>query len=149
MKAHIRLLLAVATVVQSTAFCSYVAFAQTSGMKSFKDDAELRAFLKKRQETKASGQNIPLPPPPVPVFAPPPSLSVPPASNAPASQSSNDQIVVTATRRTETLQDTPVAVTAVSSEELSKESITTTQEADVDEGGIVKVHGSHLIILSV
>jgi hypothetical protein len=122
------------------------AFAQSGGMVAFKSDAELKQFLKKRQEADQSGpQSIPLPPLPVVYDTPPlPSPAPPPSAKIDAADKS---IIVTGQRIEQTVQDVPVAVTAVSSEDLSKESITNTQEADVDEGGIVKVHGRHLVVL--
>ena len=42
---------------------------------------------------------------------------------------------------------TPLADTAAKSKDEDKESITNTQHAGVDEGGIVKLHGDHLVIL--
>src|SRR5439155_1300813 len=48
----------------------------------------------------------------------------------------------------QTLELDEVAVTGASASWLSRDaSITNTQEAGVDEGGIVKLHGEHLVIL--
>lgn len=45
------------------------------------------------------------------------------------------------------VQESPAASIVVTGSAAAPPSITNTQEADVDEGGIVKVHGDHLVIL--
>ncbi|WP_425228191.1 beta-propeller domain-containing protein [Sphingomonas sp.] len=92
------------------------------GMRAFASDATLIAFLH-RHSGNRRGSAVPAPPPPPAVAAPAPAVE-----SAPATRSfglSN------------------VTVTGA----LAQPSITNTQEADVDEGGIVKVHGRHLVIL--
>ena len=108
------------------------AVAQTTTLRSFASDKELSTFLAKRaiQQQHMEGLSIPSPPPPPPP-PPPPSSSAPtPTMSAPAPAPSADagDLVVTGTRA-------------------AAPSITNTQEADVDEGGIVKVHGRHLVVL--
>lgn len=61
-------------------------------------------------------------------YAVPPPLAVPAVVAAPSPTDDSSNIVVTGTKAA-----TP--------------SITNTQETDVDEGGIVKVHGNHLVVL--
>jgi hypothetical protein len=95
-------------------------------LASFRSDAELIAFLKKRA---AQSANEPVALPSVAYDAPPPPP--PPAMAAPAAESSAkaDSIVVTGSRAP------------------ANDKITNTQEADVDEGGIVKKRGDLLVIL--
>lgn len=109
--------------------------AQTGTLQAFGSDRDLSAFLKKRASTTKHlvGYDVV----PVPVMAAPPPLPPPPALPG--------DVTVTGSRPQMTVQDSPVAVTAVAAGTLP--SITNTQEADVDEGGIVKVHGDHLVIL--
>lgn len=92
-----------------------------AGMPNFRSDEELRRFLMPDPE---AGLAIAVPPPPPP---PPPPSAPPPPGSAPASAQS---IVVTGSA---VAPDNP--------------SITNVQVAGVDEGGIVKVSGDHLIIL--
>lgn len=92
--------------------------AQTAGLRAFASDQELVAFLKRRARQHPAPMPADLPPPaPTMVMAPP---------SAPGAAS--EAVVVTGTRA-------------------PSPSITNTQEADVDEGGIVKVHGNHLVVL--
>lgn len=109
--------------------------ARRDGLISFRSDAELRAFLEQRAAP-------PLPPPPPPSPPPPPVMAPPPPGGSPApvvvssevygadqAMTQIDEVVLTATRAG------------------GDPSITNTQEADVDEGGIVKVRGDYLVIL--
>jgi len=92
--------------------------AQTAGLRAFASDQELATFLKRRARQHPAPMPADLPPPaPTMVMAP---------SSAPGA--ANEAVVVTGTRA-------------------ASPSITNTQEADVDEGGIVKVHGNHLVVL--
>jgi len=92
-----------------------------STMRAFASDKEFIAFMRRvaqRERAIAS---------PPPMVAPAPSLPPPPSAAEPASVAAAAQdVVVTGARAP---------------------SITNTQEADVDEGGIVKVAGEHLVIL--
>lgn len=88
-----------------------------SAMRAFSGEAELKAFLKRAGQAEQRVYAA-VPPPP----APPP----PPAVAAPAMES----VTVTAAARA---PDAP--------------SITNNQTQGVDEGGIVKTHGSHLVVL--
>lgn len=98
------------------------ALAQSSTLKAFANEQALVAFLKKR------ARSIPVPPPPPPPsIATPPPIVMAPAPSPTIATSNDGNIVVTAMR--------------------AAPSITNTQEADVDEGGIVKVHGDHLVVL--
>src|SRR5918993_1768112 len=89
-------------------------------LASFKSDAEFIAFVQKRRAAlrRVDTQNYGGPPPPPP----------PPAAPAPQAEAAADGIVVTGSRA-------------------SSDKITNTQEADVDEGGIVKKRGDLLVIL--
>ncbi len=63
----------------------------------------------------------PPPPPPAPVMAPPPPPSVPPpAEPASPDDSADSAIVVTAQRRSAQFQNSPVAVTTITSDSLEK-----------------------------
>jgi len=88
------------------------------GLTAFASDAELRAYLRTLRRQQRRREE--LAPPPV-AYAPEPA----PTSSAADTASS---VVVTGSR-----VDSP--------------SITNTQEANVDEGGIVKVYGDYLVIL--
>ena len=100
----------------------------SGGLTAFRSDAELRAFFR---SMRPADWDSPVPPPPVmlPMAPPPPPVMAPaPAMAAPMSESAPaESVVVTGAR---------VA-----------ESITNTQEANVDEGGIVKNQGDLLVIL--
>ncbi|HEX8553122.1 MAG TPA: beta-propeller domain-containing protein [Sphingomonas sp.] len=105
------------------------ALAQANTLKAFSSDKELTGFLKRRiarQQRSYSAM-----PPPVVSAPPPPAFetsAAAPVVAVPSPTENSSNIVVTAAK----------AVTP---------SITNTQEADVDEGGIVKVHGNHLVVL--
>ena len=91
-------------------------------LAAFKSDADLLAFLRKRNETTRR-RNEANPPPPAP---PPPSAPSP--AVAQESKAQADSIMVSGSRA-------------------SSDKITNTQEANVDEGGIVKKRGDLLVIL--
>lgn len=107
-----------------------------SAMQAFKSDADLRAFFRAKEEAKygarpssGSSPNLAvmyqaIPPPP------PPALAM--ASMEPAT--APQEVIVTGSRIS------PPGNSASTN-------ITNRQEADVDEGGIVKVHGNHLVVL--
>lgn len=91
---------------------------KATGLQAFKSDQELSTFLKRRaSRQRRVSEALPAPPPPA-VIAPAPAA---------ASASAGD-VIVTAQRA-------------------AAPSITNTQEADVDEGGIVKMHGNDLVVL--
>lgn len=131
-EAIMRLALLMAMTVAGLSVGSSGAAEARSEMTAFKSDAELRAFLAKREKAREAsyrrlGGEQGIVPPPPPVYASPPP-SAPPASSAAAPSSIADSIVVTGAKTAEP-------------------GITNTQEAGVDEGGIVKVHGRHLVVL--
>ncbi|MEO7691723.1 MAG: beta-propeller domain-containing protein [Sphingomonas sp.] len=95
---------------------------QARAMRAFESDRQFIAFMR-----RVAPRERVMSPPPVVAPAPPP----PPSAAEPA-------VVVTAM----SAQAQDVTVTGTKST-----SITNTQEADVDEGGIVKVAGEHLVIL--
>ena len=86
--------------------------ASSPGLTAFHSDAELRAYLRSLRARQDDVQYNV--PPPVVVSAPPPPAAV---------AESASEISVTGSR-------------------VAQPSITNTQEADVDEGGIVKVSGA-------
>lgn len=90
------------------------------GLTPFRSDRELRTYLLRLRE-----EEDPSPPPPPPPPPPPAPGMAPPAASA---EAADEAIVMTGSRA-------------------PSPSITNTQEANVDEGGIVKVHGNHLVIL--
>ena len=92
------------------------------GMPSFASDEELLAFLVPDPE---QGLAVAVPPPPPPAPPPAPSPPPPPPGAAPA----------------------PAPAFTTSSAGPPNPSITNVQVAGVDEGGIVKVVGEHLVIL--
>lgn len=101
------------------------------GLTAFRSDSELRAYLRRlrrQQESSRAYEPVPVPMP-APMAAPPPPP--PPAAGAPAPS----PVVVTGT-----------AVAAQSAAKAA-DGITNNQEADVDEGGIVKMRGDTLVIL--
>ena len=109
-------------------------------LRRFRSDAELRAYLVRlREEEQALA-------PPVPAYVapPPPSPPPPPASPAPQSPAPAGTITVTGARVQQPNLTSTSPVSVVQDEEFS---ITNTQEAGVDEGGIVKVRGNFLVIL--
>lgn len=121
-----------ALVIISGAGGATAAFAQTAGdgLTPFRTEAELRSFLEARV-----GGVVFYPPPPPPMSVPTPMVSAAPAdaavaeaAAAPDDSGDLQEIVLTGSRAAEP-------------------SITNTQVAGVDEGGIVKVHGDHLVIL--
>ena len=91
-------------------------------LASFKSDADFLAFLQKRRAEREERMANEPPPPPAP---PPPPVAASPVAESAAQA---DSIMVTGSRA-------------------SSDKITNTQEADVDEGGIVKKRGDLLVIL--
>lgn len=123
----------------------------------FQSDADLAAFLKLDERARARAQRMaalaqPLPPPPPP-----------PVSTAPATKPGTNEVIVTGTFIRGAAEDAALPVEVTSRAELEKQSspsvaelittgtanpsITNTQEANVDEGGIVKVAGDYLVVL--
>jgi hypothetical protein len=90
-------------------------------LASFKSDADLLAFLRKRNETTRRRYEANPPPPAPPMAAPAPAV-------AQESKAQADSIMVSGSRA-------------------GSDKITNTQEANVDEGGIVKKRGDLLVIL--
>jgi hypothetical protein len=112
-------------------------------MRAFASDAELQAFLRERRERARAITPPPPPsPPPPPMSAPTPPPSVAPP---PAADSAPGEITVTGQMVSQPNYDSASPVTVVSEERAP--SITNNQTANVDEGGIVKTHGRHLIVL--
>ncbi len=107
------------------------------GMAAFQTYAEFKAFMDKKQGNINQPSSVVLPSPP-----PPPQSSMPPAPASSSPKPAKGEIIVTAQKIDQKFQNVSVAVSAVSGE-----NITNRQEADVDEGGIVKVHGEHLVVL--
>jgi len=101
-----------------------------AGLVAFRSDAQLRRYLRRSREQDADGALPPPPPPPPPPPAvmamQPPSPSTAPSASGRLTQASN--VVVTGSR-------TPTP------------GITNNQEANVDEGDIVKSTGNFLVIL--
>lgn len=98
--------------------------APPSAMRAFSGDRDLARFMRRLAARRpTSRRGVPLPPPMVAAPAPPASAVANAAPSAPGSD-----VVVTAAR-------------------VANPGITNTQEADVDEGGIVKVVGDHLVVL--
>lgn len=91
-------------------------------MRAFESDRQFIAFMRR----VAQRERFMSPPPMVPPAPPPPPSAAEPGSPVAVATTPAQNIVVTGAK--------PV-------------SITNTQEADVDEGGIVKVAGDHLVIL--
>ncbi|HLL31260.1 MAG TPA: beta-propeller domain-containing protein, partial [Allosphingosinicella sp.] len=104
-------------------------------LTAFRSDAELRTYLRRLKRQQEAAMPVPVPvmmsPPPAP---PPPPPSAPAPSGAVQPQSGS--ITVTGTR---VAQPNPTSSSPVS--------ITNNQEANVDEGDIVKVRGDTLVIL--
>ncbi|MEA3064677.1 MAG: hypothetical protein QOJ27_1123 [Sphingomonadales bacterium] len=94
------------------------------GLTAFRSDAELRAYPRrlKRQQDSIPPAFVPMPSPPPPPAPPPPGGA--PVAAEPA-----------------TVNALPQSLAA------GRTSITNNQEANVDEGDIVKVSGEHLVIL--
>jgi hypothetical protein len=93
------------------------------GLRRFRSDAELRAYLTRDEEGSRVAEVLPIVSP-----SPPPAPSAEPSADAEVFDSVGADIVMTGSR-------------------VPDPSITNTQEAGVDEGGIVKVQGDTLVIL--
>ncbi|MEP9403163.1 beta-propeller domain-containing protein [Sphingomonas silueang] len=115
------------TIAAVGAGCGAVAAAPVPvrPLRAFADERALKLFVARRAERIRRSEAVAALPPMI-VAAPPPVVAMPSVA-APEAAGMND-IVVTSARAAEP-------------------GITNTQEADVDEGGIVKVHGRHLVIL--
>ncbi|HST37444.1 MAG TPA: beta-propeller domain-containing protein [Allosphingosinicella sp.] len=102
------------------------AAAKASGsLAAFRSDAELRRFLRRSRERPEA--MMAMEPPPSPMMAPSPA---PPATATPGAA--------------DVAAERGVVVTGSAAQQPS---ITNNQEANVDEGGIVKVSGDNLVIL--
>jgi hypothetical protein len=91
---------------------------EEAGMPAFRSDEELRRFL--QPDGPGTDLAIADPPPPPPPPAPPPMAAPPPPGSPPPPPAAPN---------------------------MANDKITSTQVADVDEGGIVKVAGDNLIVL--
>ncbi|MBV8685785.1 MAG: beta-propeller domain-containing protein [Alphaproteobacteria bacterium] len=100
------------------------------GLSRFRSDRELRDFLRRLRARAESSEAEAYPP----LMMAPPPPSPPPAAAAPAADAA---VIVTGSR---IAQPNLTSVSPVTS-------ITNTQEAAVDEGGIVKLFGDNLVIL--
>lgn len=124
------------------------AAAQSSAaaMRSFSGDRELQAFLRR---ARADADRFEVPPPPPPPSPPPPMMAPPPPPPpVPTVMSPAGEIVVTGQAIQQPMLDSATPVSTVSGEILrGLPSITNNQTANVDEGGIVKTHGRHLVVL--
>ncbi|HEV2734487.1 MAG TPA: beta-propeller domain-containing protein [Longimicrobiaceae bacterium] len=100
--------------------------AQGPTLRPFRSDADLARFQRKmvREHEERMRRH-----PPLPIPSPPPPMAVPPSPPAAPSASGEQSVTVTAAK------------------EPAAESVTSVQTEGVDEGGIVKVHGEHLVIL--
>lgn len=110
----------------------------------------LRAFRSDRQIERFLERNGAIDPPPPPMPSPPPMYVPPPPAPAPPAPSSVDDdggISVTGTVVNQPSFESASPITAISAENVARTNITNTQEVGVDEGGIVKVHGRHLVVL--
>ncbi|HEX8222394.1 MAG TPA: beta-propeller domain-containing protein [Allosphingosinicella sp.] len=100
----------------------------SGGLAAFRSDAELRAYLRRLKQQQERDEVHPaFIPPPMPSPPPPPPPPPPGSAPAPVEQSINAL---------------PQSFAAA-----GEPSITNNQEANVDEGDIVKVSGQHLVIL--
>ncbi|HEX8572648.1 MAG TPA: beta-propeller domain-containing protein [Allosphingosinicella sp.] len=120
----------------------------SGGLQAFGSDSELRAYLR-RLKNQEEGEAVPIP---VPVPVAPPMPAPPPPSPAPAAPGPAGSVVVTGTRipQPNLMSTSPIAVVAsgeAKADSSASASITNNQEANVDEGDIVKVSGEHLVIL--
>ena len=93
------------------------------GLTAFRSDKELRTFLKGLRARQQGGFTATNGGPPPPAPPPPPAVAY-----APSADASAEALVVTGSR-------------------VAAPSITNNQEADVDEGGIVKMSGDIMVIL--
>lgn len=98
---------------------------RSAAMTAFKDDRDFANFMK-RVAANARARQAASPQYDMAIPAPPPPPPAPTVSAAPAAVAAESKVMVTGSRAP---------------------GITNTQEADVDEGGIVKVAGDHLVIL--
>ena len=108
------------------------ALADSDSMRAFKSDHELQSWLDRQQRSRP--QPVPVPAPPSPAMVSAPMAAPAPATASNEGYSAAADVVVTAQKAESTV---PGAAT----------NITNTQEKNVDEGGIVKVHGNHLVVL--
>ncbi len=115
----------------------------TRGLTAFRSDAELRGFLRelrereRRRNRAQHGGAIPPPPTAIPVPSPPPPPVAQESANAvPEADDGSQSIAVTGSR-----------ISQPNLTSTNPVSITNNQEAEVDEGGIVKMSGDIMVIL--
>lgn len=126
-----RLISAVMLLLLAAASTTSPSYAGSPGkLYAFRSEAELIRFLQRSQGREQPAIPMASPPPPPP---PPPMVSIPsvPSPSLPAAAMDgavSESVVVTGSRA-------------------AAPSITNTQEANVDEGGIVKVQGDILVVL--
>jgi hypothetical protein len=94
---------------------------RAGGLTAFRSDAELRRFLRR---LRGDQDRMPMP-------VPPPMVS--PSTSSPAAEGF--------------MADNAIAVTGASRASTPSAGITNNQEADVDEGGIVKMRGDIMVVL--
>ncbi|HEX8482370.1 MAG TPA: beta-propeller domain-containing protein [Allosphingosinicella sp.] len=108
------------------------------GLTAFRSDAELRSYLRRLKRQEEAEPPVPVyPPSPPPMPSPPPPP--PPGASAPS------PIVVTGTNVAQSVNALPQLRQTNASK--AADGITNNQEANVDEGGIVKMRGDTLVIL--
>ncbi len=120
-----------------------------ASMRAFSSDAELQAFLRRARgdEVERANDAIPVPPPPPPPppsppgsVPPPPPLVPAPVTPSPTFNSPN------APAEAEASASDSITVSGTAARQQAP-GITNNQTANVDEGGIVKTHGTHLVVL--
>jgi hypothetical protein len=133
----------------SLLLCASSAWAQDESMRAFRTDKQLERYLERIGASRSA--SIPLPPPaPPPLYAPP--MVSPPAS-VPTTVAPDGSLTVTGQPIAQPNLESASPVSVVSSDvivtgsRIETPNITNTQELGVDEGGIVKVHGTLLVVL--
>ncbi len=127
------------------------ALAEGDAMRAFRSDKQFERFLERLEASHPRA--MPLPPPP-PILYSPPAPVAPPPPPPPPSVAADGTVTVTAQPMAQPSYESASPVTAISADNVvvtgsrvETPNITNTQELGVDEGGIVKVHGSHLVVL--
>jgi hypothetical protein len=103
-------------------------------LTAFANDAELAAWLEKARPVRQRAHSMDMQMAPATAGAPPPPPAPMPAQAAPAVGNAMGSMALAKDSKAEKSAG-------------EAESVTNTQTAGVDEGGIVKVHGDHLVIL--
>ncbi|MBD60161.1 MAG: hypothetical protein CL808_08600 [Citromicrobium sp.] len=133
---RITAILSVVTVLPIATACTTIepgGASSATSLPALEGEAAIDAYFRQIEELEEAAPQVPVPmyaPPPRPPPPPPPAPSgsqVESAAPVQVVESAADSVVVTAS--------------------VAEESITNTQEAGVDEGGIVKRRGNHLVIL--